>query len=89
MTDLLAACDLMESAGHTHVPVAIKEIRSMAARIGKAKITETKTGRKEVVPARKRRSVSKVIGSEKSASRKAKAWSKAAKGRATVKRVKA
>lgn len=60
----------------------------VATSIGKANITETKTGRKKISPASKRRAVSKAIGSEKSAARKAKAWSKAAKGRATIKRAK-
>jgi hypothetical protein len=69
MMDLLAACDLMEAAGHTHVPIPITEVRKMAARIGKAKITE-KAGRTRVEPKKPHRDLSKRIGAKKSADRK-------------------
>ena len=66
---LLSACDLMEAAGHTQVPIDIREVRKMAARIGKAKITE-KAGRTRVEPKPPHRDVSKRIGAKKAADRR-------------------
>ena len=66
---LLSACDLMEAAGKTHIPVDIREVRKMAARIGKATV-KTKGGRARVEPPKRRQSVSQKIGAKKSADRK-------------------
>jgi hypothetical protein len=69
MQHLLDACDLMEAAGRTHLPVPIREIRRMATRIGKAKVTTTKSGRARVQPAKARTSVSQKIGRKAKADR--------------------
>lgn len=65
----LDACDLYEAAGHTTIPVPISEVREMAARIGKAKIT-TKDGRTKIEPVKKYASVSQRIGGKAKADRK-------------------
>ena len=53
----------------------------MAAKINRMKITTSPTGKTKITPAKPRRSVSAALGAEKSATRKATAWTKAAKGR--------
>ena len=59
----------------------------MAATLKRAKLKTSPTGKTTVEPAKPRRSVSAKIGAEKSATRKAAAWTKAAKGKpVTVKR---
>ena len=55
----------------------------MTARIGKTKL-QTKDGRTRLEPARGYRSVSARIGADAKARRKAAAWIKQARGRATV-----
>lgn len=71
MNHLLAACDLMEAAGHTTVPVSIKEIRRMAARIktSDVKIIE-KPGARTKLKATARMNVSKRIAVVKSKKRR-------------------
>ena len=38
----LAACDLYEAAGKTHIPIPITEVRAMATRIGRATVKDGK-----------------------------------------------
>ena len=56
----------------------------MPASLKRAKITTTPAGKTKITPAKPRRSVSAAIGAEKSAERKTKAWTTAAKGRSVA-----
>lgn len=58
----------------------------MAARIGKAQVKTTVTGRIKLEPAKPRASASQRIGAEKKAKRQVEAVKKAAPGRVTVKK---
>ncbi len=46
----LAACDLYEAAGHTNVPIPIKEVRAMATRIGRATVKDGKVKPVDTTP---------------------------------------
>lgn len=57
----------------------------MATNIGRARL-KTTGGKTRVEPPKPRRSVSKAIGDERKAARKAAAWATAAKGKVEIKR---
>jgi hypothetical protein len=71
MNHLLAACDLMEDAGRTHVPIPIKELRHMAARLKKSDIKIIKKpGQRTKLKATSRMAVSRKVAIAKSKKRR-------------------
>ena len=76
MRHWLDAADLYEAAGHTHVPISIKELRMATKSIGKASVKAGKVKMTDTTPHHFR------IAKDAKAKRLAKAWTKARKAKA-------